>query len=61
MALAIIFGLVALLALIAIFRELRKRNLLGFAFAAVTVLVFGWFSVMTFIDALQGGGAPAPI
>lgn len=61
MALAIIFLLITLLALVAIFRELRRRSMLGFVFALLTVAVFGWFSVMTFIDVFQGGGAPAPI
>lgn len=61
MALAIIFSLVTLIALVAIFRELRKKNMLGFALALVALAVFGWFSVMTIIDVFQGGGAPSPI
>ncbi|MFA8437657.1 DUF2759 domain-containing protein [Pueribacillus sp. YX66] len=61
MALAIIFMLIALLGLVAIFRELRKKNMLGLVFALLAVVVFGWFSVMTFIDVFQGGGAPSPL
>ncbi len=61
MALAIIFLLITLLALVAIFRELRKKNMLGFVFAIITVVVFGWFSIMTFIDVFKGGGAPTPL
>ncbi len=61
MALAIIFMLIAILGLAAIFRELRKKNMLGFVFALLAVVVFGWFSVMTFIDVFQGGGAPSPL
>lgn len=61
MALAIIFMLITLLALVAIFRELRKKNMLGFVFALITLVVFGWFSVMTFIDVFKGGGAPTPL
>lgn len=61
MALAIIFMLVTLLALVSIFRQLRKKQMLGFVFALLAVVVFGWFSVMTFIDVFNGGGAPGPI
>ncbi|WP_243386336.1 DUF2759 domain-containing protein [Bacillus kexueae] len=49
MGLVIIFTLVTLLGIFAIFRTLKEKNILGFLFAFGTVAVFGWFTVMTFI------------
>ncbi|RBW70569.1 DUF2759 domain-containing protein [Bacillus taeanensis] len=56
MGLAIIFGLVTLLAVFGVFRELRKKNMFAVTFAVLTVAVFGWFTVMTVIDVIFGGG-----
>lgn len=58
MSLAIIFTLVSLLAVFAFFREIKRKNALAVIFSALTIGVFGWFTVMTFIDIMAGGGAP---
>ncbi|MEH7459464.1 DUF2759 domain-containing protein [Bacillus pseudomycoides] len=50
MGLVIIFGLVTLLAVFATLRTLREKNLLAGGFAVATVLVFGWFTVMTVLN-----------
>ncbi|MBD1378877.1 DUF2759 domain-containing protein [Metabacillus arenae] len=50
MGLVIIFGLVTLLAVYAVYRTIKDKNLLGFAFAFGTLAVFGWFTVMTIIE-----------
>jgi len=49
MGLIIIFALVTLLSLVGTIRSLRDKNLLGVAFAGGTLVVFGWFTVMTII------------
>jgi hypothetical protein len=49
MLLVVIFGLVALLAVLGVLRAVRQRNILGFLLAAATLGVFGWFTVMTVI------------
>ncbi|WP_138415799.1 DUF2759 domain-containing protein [Aquibacillus sediminis] len=47
MTLAIILLFVALLSGIAVIRELKSQNFFGVAFAGISTLAFGWFSVMT--------------
>jgi uncharacterized membrane protein len=49
MGLIIIFALVTLLSVFALVRSLREKNMLAIAFAAGTLAVFGWFTVMTLI------------
>ncbi|WP_153123501.1 DUF2759 domain-containing protein [Peribacillus tepidiphilus] len=49
MGLVFIFGLVSLLAVFAAFSALKNKNFLGLFFAAGTVAVFGWFTIMTVI------------
>ncbi|MCF6408457.1 DUF2759 domain-containing protein [Pseudalkalibacillus salsuginis] len=56
MALAIIFGLVTLFAIWALFREFKRKNIFALGFAFLTVAVFGWFTVMTVIDIFHTGG-----
>ncbi|MBT2574429.1 DUF2759 domain-containing protein [Bacillus sp. ISL-51] len=50
MLLVVIFGLVALLAVLGVLRAVRQRNILGFLFAGATLCVFGWFAVMTVVN-----------
>lgn len=50
MGIVVIFSLVSLLALFGLYRALRRRNILGCLFALGTAAVFGWFSIMTFIN-----------
>lgn len=49
MGLMIIFGLVAIMALLAIVKTFKSKNFLGLFFAAGSAAVFGWFTVMTII------------
>ncbi len=49
MGLIIIFTLVTILAVVGTIRSLREKNIMGLAFAAGTVVVFGWFTIMTLI------------
>ncbi|WP_246945931.1 DUF2759 domain-containing protein [Bacillus pinisoli] len=49
MGLIIIFALVTLLSVVGLVRSLREKNILGIVFAAGTLVVFGWFTVMTLI------------
>lgn len=47
MVLGIIFLAVTILAIISIFRQMKHKNILAIIFAGLTVLVFGFFSIMT--------------
>ncbi|WLR49776.1 DUF2759 domain-containing protein [Bacillus tianshenii] len=58
MGLVIIFTLVTLLAAVGTLRSLSRKNGLAILFAGGTTLVFGWFTVMTFIAILNGHGVP---
>ncbi|KKK33200.1 membrane protein [Mesobacillus campisalis] len=49
MGLVIIFALVTLLAAFGTFSALKNKNLLGIVFGGGTLLVFGWFTIMTVI------------
>ncbi|MDQ0175178.1 DUF2759 domain-containing protein [Bacillus chungangensis] len=49
MGTAIIFALVAILALFGFLSALKNKNILGFIFGFGTFAVFGFFSLMTFI------------
>ncbi|OEH92892.1 DUF2759 domain-containing protein [Bacillus solimangrovi] len=60
MGLVIIFTLVTIVAAIGTLRSLARKNALAILFASGTTLVFGWFSVMTFIAILGGHGVPVP-
>ncbi|MGP4072478.1 DUF2759 domain-containing protein [Piscibacillus sp. B03] len=53
MVLGIIFLFVAILSFIAVFRELKRRNVLAILFAGASAAVFGWFSVMTIYSELM--------
>ncbi|WP_170007650.1 DUF2759 domain-containing protein [Bacillus fonticola] len=50
MGTAIIFALVAIVAAAGSYRTLKEKNLLGFALSFTTLALFGWFSIMTFIN-----------
>lgn len=45
--LVIIFALVTILAAFGLLRSLRDKNVLAIFFAFGTVVVFGWFTIMT--------------
>ncbi len=50
MGLVIIFALVTILAGIGTVSAFKNKNYLGLMFGAGTFLVFGWFTLMTFIN-----------
>jgi uncharacterized membrane protein len=52
MVLAIMLLVVAILCAFAVIRELKTKNFFAVAFAGVSALVFGWFSIMTLIAPL---------
>lgn len=59
MALAILLLLVAIFCAIAVVRELRNKNFFAVIFAGLSLVVFGWFSIMTIFSILTTGtGAP---
>ncbi|WP_416827229.1 DUF2759 domain-containing protein [Ectobacillus polymachus] len=43
----IIFSLIALLALYGVFKTMKEKNKLGAFFSFLTLIVFGWFAIMT--------------
>jgi len=47
MVLGIILFLVALLAVVSVFRQLKHKNMFALAFSAIAALSFGFFSIMT--------------
>ncbi|MFA9559391.1 DUF2759 domain-containing protein [Evansella sp. AB-rgal1] len=47
MELAIIFLLITILSAIGLVRELKRKNFFAVGYAALTIAVFGWFSIMT--------------
>ncbi|SFA71104.1 Protein of unknown function [Lentibacillus halodurans] len=49
MVLAIIFLFATLLAIVSVIRQLKIKNLFALGFSAITVLVFGFFSIATII------------
>ncbi|HZG72158.1 MAG TPA: DUF2759 domain-containing protein [Chondromyces sp.] len=56
MVTAILFGLVALLAVFSTISALKNKNPLGFLFGFGTLAVFGWFTVMTILNSGYPGG-----
>lgn len=50
--LAILFLLVAILAVVSVIRQLKFKNLFALAFSAITALAFGFFSIATLISEL---------
>ncbi|MFC0522621.1 DUF2759 domain-containing protein [Pontibacillus salicampi] len=56
MTLAIMMLLVTILCALAVFREFKTRNMFAVAFAGISTLVFGFFSIMTIISQFTSGG-----
>ncbi|RWZ60083.1 DUF2759 family protein [Halobacillus fulvus] len=54
MVTGIILLLVTILCVIAVFREIKTKNFFAVFFAAISALMFGWFSIMTIIANLFG-------
>lgn len=49
MGIVIIFALVTLLSVYGLLRSLKEKNVMGIFFAFGTLVVFGWFTVMTLL------------
>lgn len=45
--LMIIFGLIAILSLVSVFRSIREKNILALIFGVAAAAIFGWFVIMT--------------
>ncbi|HHY73023.1 MAG TPA: DUF2759 domain-containing protein [Bacillus bacterium] len=58
MGLVIIFALVTVFSLAGTFRSLKQKSMLAVLFAGGSTLVFGWFTIVTFIAILNGHGVP---
>ncbi|ASK63199.1 DUF2759 domain-containing protein [Virgibacillus phasianinus] len=52
--LGILLFIVAILSVISTVKQMKAKNLFGLAFSAVSVLAFGFFSVMTIIQEITG-------
>ncbi|MFJ7731556.1 DUF2759 domain-containing protein [Lysinibacillus sp. NPDC097231] len=48
--LMVIFGLVAILAVVGTFQAIKEKNLLSVVFNLLSAAVFGWFVIMTVIN-----------
>lgn len=48
--LVIIFAFVTIFAAIGTFTAFKNKNHLGLLFGGGTLLVFGWFTIMTFVN-----------
>lgn len=61
MTLGLITLAVAILSLLGLITEVKRKNLFGAGFAFVSFAVFGWFSVRTIIAVIftDGGGVVA--
>ncbi len=57
MVLAIIFLLVAIVCVFGVFRSFKNRNFLAIFFSGASVLLFGWFSIMTIVSELSAMGS----
>ncbi|WP_342469569.1 DUF2759 domain-containing protein [Ureibacillus sp. FSL K6-3587] len=47
--LMVLFGLIAILSLVAAFRAIKAKNVLAIIFGLAAGLVFGWFTIMTIV------------
>ncbi len=45
----VIFGLVAILAVVGTFQAIKEKNLLSVVFNLLSAVVFGWFVIMTIV------------
>lgn len=49
--LMVIFGLIAILAVVGTFQAIKEKNILSIIFNVASAAVFGWFVVMTVLNA----------
>lgn len=52
--LMIIFGLIAILSVVSVFRSIKEKNILALIFGIAAAAIFGWFVIMT----VMYGGYP---
>lgn len=48
--LMVIFGLIAIFAVVGAFQAIKEKNVLAILFNVATVGIFGWFTIMTVIN-----------
>ena len=48
--LMVIFGLIAILAVVGIFQAIKEKNILSILFNLLAAGVFGWFTIMTIVN-----------
>lgn len=48
--LMVIFGLVAILAVVNMFQAIKEKNILSLIFSLAAAAIFGWFVVMTILN-----------
>ena len=53
MVLGILLFFVAILSVVSTVRQMKDRNLFGLGFSVVSVLTFGFFSIMTIIHEIS--------
>jgi hypothetical protein len=58
MGTVIIFVFVTIFCAWGTLRSLKEKNMLAIGFAGTSLLVFGWFTIMTIIGITNGGGIP---
>ncbi|WP_047979918.1 DUF2759 family protein [Ornithinibacillus contaminans] len=51
--LGILFLIVAIVSLVSVFRQLKYRNFFALVMSALSVLVFGFFSISTIISVIK--------
>lgn len=56
MILAIILLIVALLAVVSVFRQVKFKNYFALGFSAIAAVSFGFFSIMTIVCELTTSG-----
>lgn len=49
----VVTSLITILCLLGVIRTAKDRNPLGVAISLIATLVFGWFSIMTFVEWLR--------
>lgn len=49
----VVTSLITILCLLGLIRTARDRNALGVVISLIATLVFGWFSIMTFLEWLR--------
>lgn len=57
MALGFIFLVISIFAIVGCIRQFKQKNYFGSGYALLTLLLFGWFSIMSIYADIWGTGA----